>query len=395
MDYETGLARLKKLVEKLEKKRGRHTELISLYIPAGFPLNEISSLIAQEISLTQNVKSKTVRKNVTDALTKIQQHLKLYKKTPENGLVIFCGNVSEEEGKTDIKLWAVEPPEPVTVKIYWCDQRFELEPLRQQLKEKDLYGLIVMDTKEATIGLLKGKSVTVLKHLYSLVPGKFRKGGQSAQRFQRVREGLVNDWFKKIGEVAVSSIPEDVKGVLLGGPGVVKEHFLKSGHLKELGKKVIGVVDTGDTSESGLEELVEKGSEFLKESKVVREKAVCKKFFEELARDGKAAYGIRQVLRALESGAVETLLISEDLNWRYSEVSCSCGYRGRLFHRKAPRCPECGSEARVVWDMDVVDALEEISKHYATEVVLISSETREGEQFLNLGGIGALLRWKN
>ncbi|NOZ81782.1 MAG: peptide chain release factor 1, partial [Candidatus Micrarchaeota archaeon] len=218
---EVAYIKLKKLVNELSKIRGRHTELISLYVPAGFPLTEIMDLISQEISLTQNVKSKTVRKNVTDALTKIHQYLKLHKQTPKNGLVIFCGNVSEQEGKTDIRLWALEPPEPINVKIYWCDQKFELAPLEEQLKEKDVYGLLVLDTKEATVGLLSGKRIKVLKHMTSLVPGKFRKGGQSAQRFQRVREGLINDWFKEVASVAKSCFPDDIKGIILGGPGII------------------------------------------------------------------------------------------------------------------------------------------------------------------------------
>ena len=86
--------KLKKIIKELDNLRGRHTELVSLYVPAGFSLHEINGMLSQEISLTQNVKSKTVRKNVISALTKIVQHLKLYKKTPENGLVVFCGNVS-------------------------------------------------------------------------------------------------------------------------------------------------------------------------------------------------------------------------------------------------------------------------------------------------------------
>ncbi|MDD5416799.1 MAG: peptide chain release factor 1, partial [Candidatus Aenigmarchaeota archaeon] len=121
--------KLKKLIKELESKRGRHTELISLYIPKDYSLNEINNLLANEISLTENVKSKTVRNNVIDALTKIKQNLQLYKKTPDNGLVMFCGNVSEQEGKSDMKIWIVEPPQPIKIKLYWCDQTFELAHL--------------------------------------------------------------------------------------------------------------------------------------------------------------------------------------------------------------------------------------------------------------------------
>ncbi len=170
--------KLKKLLNELAGMKGRHTELVSVYIPKDYPIYEIMNLIATEISLTQNVKSKAVRKNVTDALTKIQQQLKLYKRTPEHGLAIFCGNISEHEGDTDIKIWAIEPPEPVPIKLYWCDQKFELGPLMNMVAEKEIYGLVVMDVQECTIGLLKGKAIQVLRHMDSIVPGKTGKGGQ-------------------------------------------------------------------------------------------------------------------------------------------------------------------------------------------------------------------------
>ena len=79
------------------------------------------------------------------ALEKIIQHLKLFRKTPENGLVVFCGNVSTVEGKEDIKLWSYEPPVKMLQKIYWCDQEFVLKPLKELIMEKEVYGLIVLD----------------------------------------------------------------------------------------------------------------------------------------------------------------------------------------------------------------------------------------------------------
>jgi len=170
--------KLRRLLRELSQMKGKHTELISYYIPAGSDLNKISELITQEQALTRNVKNKTVRKNVLSALEKIGQELKRYNKLPENGLAIFCGNVSEEEGKTDIKLWAVVPPEKIQVKLYWCDQKFELGPLEELAKEKNNYAIICLDKSSADIALISGKNITILKHLNSIVPGKTRAGGQ-------------------------------------------------------------------------------------------------------------------------------------------------------------------------------------------------------------------------
>jgi peptide subunit release factor 1 (eRF1)/transcriptional regulator with XRE-family HTH domain len=169
--------RLRKLLKELREIKGRHTELVSVYIPAGFNLVEIINQLTEEKSTAMNIKSKTTRKNVLDALEKIISHLKLFKQTPPNGLVVFCGNVSKVEGKSDIRLWSIEPPEKLSTKLYWCDQVFVLEPLEEMVREKEVYGLIVLDAREANIGLLKGKAIEPLKHLESTVPSKSVKGG--------------------------------------------------------------------------------------------------------------------------------------------------------------------------------------------------------------------------
>ena len=192
--------KFKKIIKELIEKKGRHTELISLYIPSKYPLNEIISLVKQEYALTKNVKSKTVRKNVTDALEKISQQLKLYKTTPKNGLAIFCGNVSEKEGQQDIRLWIIEPPEPIKQRLYWCDQKFSLDNLKSIIVEKDVYGLVVMDRKEVDIAILNGKTINIIKHIESMVPGKTTKGGWSQARYQRIRKELLNNFFKEIAE---------------------------------------------------------------------------------------------------------------------------------------------------------------------------------------------------
>jgi peptide subunit release factor 1 (eRF1) len=169
--------KLKKLIKELEKIKGRHTELVSVYIPAGYNLYEMIDQLVQERSTAENIKSKSTRKNVIAALEKIIQYLRLFKQTPPNGLAIFAGNVSSFEGKEDIRLWAIEPPEKLETKIYWCDQVFVLEPLKEMLKEKDVYGLVVLDAREATIGLLRGKRIVVKKKIDSTVPSKTVKGG--------------------------------------------------------------------------------------------------------------------------------------------------------------------------------------------------------------------------
>lgn len=169
---------LKELVEELGSIRGRHTELVTVLIPAGANIYTIADQIAAEQSTADNIKSKTTRKNVIDALETVGRELKKYRQTPANGMALFCGNVSPVEGQEDLKLWVVEPPQSLKTRMYRCDQVFIIDPLREMLEAEEVYGLVVMDKREATIGLLEGKQIKVLRKLTSGVPGKYKTGGQ-------------------------------------------------------------------------------------------------------------------------------------------------------------------------------------------------------------------------
>ena len=282
--------KLKKLVKELEAIRGRHTELVSVYVPAGGNLQDSIDTIKNEQSTASNIKSKATRNNVVDALEKIVQQLRNFRKTPPNGLVVFCGNVSEVEGRPDLKLWCFEPPAEMKQKVYWCDQVFVLEPLYDMVKEKEVYGLIVMDSKEGDIGLLMGKRIVPVRHLDSAVPGKTTKGGYSQMRYQHVREALLNDFMKEIAENAAKVFleQENLKGIIVGGPGPNKDIFMKNEYLTaQVRKKVLGVKDTSYTGEYGLEELVNRSQDLLAQAGLIHEREVLEKFFTELQKDGR------------------------------------------------------------------------------------------------------------
>jgi len=169
---------LKKFVKQMEKYRGRHTELVTVYVPAGYDMHKVINHLSEEQGTASNIKSTQTRKNVVDALEKMIHHLRLYTKTPPNGLCAFAGNVAEKEGASDVKVWSVEPPIPLNIRIYRCDKEFVLDTLRDMCEEKGVYGLVVMDRRDATLAFLKGKIIIPLAKTHSEVPGKTRAGGQ-------------------------------------------------------------------------------------------------------------------------------------------------------------------------------------------------------------------------
>lgn len=169
---------LRKQIKKLAAYKGSGTELISVYIPTGSAVHEMGNKLREEMSQASNIKSKSTKTNVIGALERIINHLKLFKKTPPNGLAAFCGNISDNPAKVEFELISMEPAQPLKVGIYRCDSRFFLEPLENMLESKDAYGVLVMDGRDATLAIVKGTSVNIVKKLHSTAHQKVTKGGQ-------------------------------------------------------------------------------------------------------------------------------------------------------------------------------------------------------------------------
>ena len=170
--------KLLRFIKQLDQYRGRHTELVSVYVPQGYEIIKIIQHLQEEQGTASNIKDKTDRNNVIDSLERMIRHLRLFKQTPQNGLAVFAGNISDKENKVDIEVFSIEPPEPLQLRTYRCDQTFLLDPLKDMIEERDVYGLIVVDNREGNIGILKGTMIKEIKSFTSDVPGKTTKGGQ-------------------------------------------------------------------------------------------------------------------------------------------------------------------------------------------------------------------------
>ena len=404
----------KRLLEELAGKRGRGTELISVYITPDFDLAKVMQQLREEQGTAMNIKSKTTRKNVLGALEKILQFLRTYieanRTPPPHGMAIFCGNVAGREDVSDIRLYWVEPPEPVTVRMYRCDQEFVLDHLREMLEVKETIGLLTIDGKEATLATLRGKHVEIIHTMTSGVWGKHARGGQSAKRFERIREVAMHEYMKRVSEAMVesfSNIP-DLKMIIVGGPGPMKDEFLKSGVLRDdIRRKVAAVLDTGYTDEYGIKELVDRSGEVLAGREIMKEKSLMRRFMQELVSGkGLAIHGEEKIRHSLQLGAVELVLISDEFRKSRMQVRCqACGHELRetatnpeLYEKQlADRgCPSCGELRLVLLESkDVVQELCELADRTGANVEFISTETEEGRQlFLAFGGLVALLRFR-
>ena len=352
---------LKEFIDLMKIHRGQATELITVYIPAGYDFNAVQRQLEAEKSTAKNIKSTSTRKNVSDSLDKIVRALKDYKVTPPKGMALFAGDVSPIEGQSDIQIWEISPPEEIRVRLYRCDKEFVLEPLESMTEVSEIYALLVMDRKEATIGRLFGKSIEILQKMTSGVPSKVRAGGQSSQRFHRITEGLTKEFYKRIADEMKNLFYEEdkLKGILIGGPVPTKNEFVDGEYLPtKLREKIIGIKDQGDTSVSGLQELVGLSQDVLANQEIIREKKILERFFNSLGKDPKMTpYKYESVKKALEFGAVDLLILSKSFK------------------------KEQSSE------------LKRIAEKMGTTIEVVSTETDEGDQFNKLSGVGAIQRF--
>jgi len=369
----------KRQLEEMRRKTGRGTELISLYIPYDKQISDVVAQLRNEHGQAANIKSKSTRTNVQSALESVLARLKYYPKPPENGFVIFCGTLDIDGHRTTLDTMIIEPHEPITSYKYHCDSSFYLDPLEEMLTDKKTFGLLAIDRREATVGLLRGKSIEARKHLTSSVPGKQRKGGQSARRFQQLRLIAIHDFYKRIGnsasEIFLTIDHKDFEGVLIGGPSPTKEEFLEGEFFLYFMMKKLAF------------------KEFLKK--------IMQRFMRELVSDnGLVAYGDSQVRANLEMGAVDVLLVSEDLRQVRMTITCqNCDYTRRETRQEVPdsfeeRCPSCSSDLKITDAVDVVDELVGVCDQMGTSVEFISTDFEEGDQLMRaFGGVAAILRY--
>jgi len=149
------------------------------------------------------------------------------------------------------------------------------------------------------------------------------------------------------------------KKIILAGPGPFKEELNNERFLGQNHKKVIGLVDAGYAGTDGFEEVLQKSEDLIKEEELYNEKKELQEFFEKLAKQpNKTSYGYAQVLTIIETGAVEKIFITENN------------------------------------EEEKIEKIKEKSENYGTQVIIVSTETREGQTLKELGGIGAILRYE-
>ena len=276
-------------------------------------------MLTQEYGTAGNIKSRVNRLSVLAAITSTQQRLKLYSRVPDNGLVVYCGTILTDEGKEKKVNFSFEPFKPINTSLYLCDNKFHTEALAELLEADARFGFIIMDGNGTLFGAVSGNTRTVLQKFSVDLPKKHGRGGQSALRFARLREEARHNYVRKVAELAAQHYITDnkvnVAGLVLAGSADFKTELSQTDMLDyRLGPKIVSVVDVSYGGENGFNQAIELAADSLASVKFVQEKKLIQKYFDEISLEtGKYCFGLDDTFRALEMGAVETLIVWENL----------------------------------------------------------------------------------
>ncbi len=407
---------LKKDIKFLKSKKGFHTELITLLIPPERKISDVTNYLKNEINESSNIKSKLTRKNVIDSITALIQRLKTIKSIPNNGLILYSGAIPQgnSPGTEKNELYIIEPIEPISNFKYFCSSEFWTEPLEEMLSEKETYGLIVVDMKDAAIGWVRGTHVEVVKTTRSGVASQQRAGGQSQRRFERLHDEGVAYFLKRVSELSneifLPMLDDGLEGIYIGGAGLTKNKFAEGSAIDyRLKEKIKDVVDIGVGGAEGIRALLQNIQDKLENVRYIKEKSLMQKFLFNLSKDtGLVTYGEKELRKALERAAVDIVLLSEEVDsYRVKAICEQCNYTVyktvksvdlSQYREKISQesCAECKSSLySVEEEIEIIEDLAILAEQTGASIEMISIETEEGETLWStFGGFAALLRFR-
>jgi len=302
--------------------------------------------------------------------------------------------------------YAFEPHKPINTSLYLCDNVFHVEALKSLLESDDKYGFIIMDGSGTLYGTLSGNTREVLYKFTVDLPKKHGRGGQSSVRFARLRLEKRHNYVRKVAEVATQLFIKDnmpnVNGLVLAGLADFKNDLNNSDMFDpRLKKVVIQVVDCSYGFENGFNQAIELAADTLSNVKFIQEKRLISRFFEEIALDtGKVCYGVKESLYALENGAVQTLIVFENLD--ITRYVMGSGDKEKIVYLRPDQLTDSehykdkdGQNYEIKDSQLLVEWFAENFKKFGAALQFVSDKSQEGSQFVQgFGGVGGLLRYK-
>ena len=300
-------------MENLRARRGAANSLVTLYLPPDRPVHATIEALRAEQAQAANIKSKITRRGVERALHRLI-HLVQTAPSSNNGWVFAAGETAGQGGRAEFVDAIIEAPRRLSSYAYRCGNTFDLAPLERMLQPERCVALIAIDRRDVALGLWSGSDVELVYEDESQVPGKHHRGGQSAQRFERLTEQAALEWYRRVAQhvrEALQPMTGKLDALLVGGPGMSKQAWLTTSNLNhELRALAQPPIDIGYAGVDGLRDLARHAAAWASQDALARQTRDLEVFFEAVAKEGRVEYGEPAVLEAVRSGRARRVLVA-------------------------------------------------------------------------------------
>ncbi|KAJ4791200.1 Eukaryotic peptide chain release factor subunit 1-1 [Rhynchospora pubera] len=199
-----------------------------------------------------------------------------------------------------------------------------------------------------------------------------------------------------------STSQPNVSGLILAGSADFKTELSQSNMFDQrLQAKILKLVVVSYGGESGFNQAIELSAEILANVKFIQEKKLIGKFFEEISQDtGTYVFGVEDTLKALEIGAVDTLIVCENLD--INQYTLRNATIGEIVIKHLSEDEETRNENFIdpvtsaqLEVQEIMPLLEWFANEYnrfGCTMEFVTDMSQEGSQFRRgFGGIGGIL----
>jgi peptide chain release factor subunit 1 len=268
----------------------------------------------------------------------------------------------------------------------FVNNRFHLKPLAALVGAQPRLCVAVLDRQRARLFDLRLDELKEREGLFRNLPRRGRSDGFAGYDAGHSERRVADEAMHHFKDVAEKLKDELEKGsfekLIVGCQDSTWAEF--EPHLHPYLKQRLLSRFSAEVSTITNEQIREKANHILEDNQNSRRQALLREVLGQAHRNGYGVTGLRKVLRSLEMGEVQALLLGE--NFRAHAIECTnCGH---LDSRMTSACEVCGQKTREL--EDVSDAIIPTAIRRDIELFYV----KDNPELDRVGNIGALLRFR-
>ena len=269
----------------------------------------------------------------------------------------------------------------------FVDRHFHLKPLAHLLGASPLLGVVLVDRHRARIFDLRLGELTERDDLFHPLTRRGRSdgfAGYDGGHAQRRVDDEVRQHFKNVAEILKELLDKGIfKKWILACPDAHRSLFESQLH-PYVGQALIGRFHA-DLAHATRDEIRTHAQQIAEKWQGERRRELAGQVLSQARSNARGVTGLRRVLRSLELGEVQTLLLGENL--QAHAVECSgCGH---IDAHLVSYCPVCGRATQEIVDVGEAILPWVIRRDIETFYV------KDDPEFDKVGNIAALLRFRS